>query len=414
MVRNTSSSYNLRGSTSRLSLRSSQTETPTPAVGNPQPAPIEVPTFLPVSAVYRYEDPHCAALNEADRRSRPAAIEQTTTPQASTSSLRPSTKVELLKHIEALRVHHQHFSNGWYVKGSCACNERIKELDARETDEAVQRVQAVLELRAQKEKEKEKVVQEREQSEMARREAWERVAASPIADEDPPQSTLFSKFNSNRNNEKQMHQPQPDPYSFELHNVDTGKFPELLPLGVSPDSPPQASLYDNFVEEAKKPSLQDLFSDEFMERTNKKLAEENIAEQEAMNKGAEGVKKRRMAGLVFGSANHLAAQYVPSDVSSSFRPLNFSQFSRQAPAANHSGDVVGMNGECKSLIAKGLEVQAKEQNVLKSPEAYTQPFCEFLTENPTVWHAVQYFEKKLDAAGFKKVFLLFPSLSSDY
>ena len=47
--------------------------------------------------------------------------------------------------------------------------------------------------------------------------------------------------------------------------------------------------------------------------------------------------------------------------------------------------------------------QAKEQNTLKSPEAYTRPFCDFLTENPTVWHAVQYFEKKLDAAGFKKV-----------
>ena len=56
-----------------------------------------------------------------------------------------------------------------------------------------------------------------------------------------------------------------------------------------------------------------------------------------------------------------------------------------------------------SLITKGLEKQEREQNALRSPEAYTQPFCDFLTENPTVWHAVQYFEKKLDAAGFKKV-----------
>ena len=58
-----------------------------------------------------------------------------------------------------------------------------------------------------------------------------------------------------------------------------------------------------------------------------------------------------------------------------------------------------------SLITKGLEKQERELNALKSPEAYTQPFCDFLTENPTVWHAVQYFEKKLDAAGFKKVCL---------
>lgn len=42
---------------------------------------------------------------------------------------------------------------------------------------------------------------------------------------------------------------------------------------------------------------------------------------------------------------------------------------------------------------------------LKSPEAYAKPFCEFLTENPTVWHAVAYFEKKLKHVGFKKVCL---------
>lgn len=40
---------------------------------------------------------------------------------------------------------------------------------------------------------------------------------------------------------------------------------------------------------------------------------------------------------------------------------------------------------------------------LKSAEEYTQPFCEFLTENPTVFHAVDYFEKKLVNAGFEKV-----------
>lgn len=44
-----------------------------------------------------------------------------------------------------------------------------------------------------------------------------------------------------------------------------------------------------------------------------------------------------------------------------------------------------------------------QKSPLKSPEAYTQPFCDFLTENPTVWHAVDYFEKKLETAGFSKV-----------
>lgn len=42
-------------------------------------------------------------------------------------------------------------------------------------------------------------------------------------------------------------------------------------------------------------------------------------------------------------------------------------------------------------------------NTLKAPSDYTRPFCDFLTENPTVWHAVSYFEDKLSQAGFKKV-----------
>lgn len=54
----------------------------------------------------------------------------------------------------------------------------------------------------------------------------------------------------------------------------------------------------------------------------------------------------------------------------------------------------------RSLISKGLSV---EESALKSPEAYCQPFCDFLTENPTVFHAVDYIEKKLEKAGFKKV-----------
>lgn len=37
------------------------------------------------------------------------------------------------------------------------------------------------------------------------------------------------------------------------------------------------------------------------------------------------------------------------------------------------------------------------------PEAFTQPFCDFLSKNPTVWHAVEYSEKKLRDAGFKPV-----------
>lgn len=54
----------------------------------------------------------------------------------------------------------------------------------------------------------------------------------------------------------------------------------------------------------------------------------------------------------------------------------------------------------RSLISNGLRL---EGSTLKSPEAYCEPFCDFLTENPTVFHAVDYFEQKLSKAGFKKV-----------
>lgn len=39
------------------------------------------------------------------------------------------------------------------------------------------------------------------------------------------------------------------------------------------------------------------------------------------------------------------------------------------------------------------------------PEAFIKPFCDFLTENPTVFHAVDYFKKKLSSAGYKEVSL---------
>lgn len=49
--------------------------------------------------------------------------------------------------------------------------------------------------------------------------------------------------------------------------------------------------------------------------------------------------------------------------------------------------------------------KAFNQFGLKGPEAYTRPFCEFLTENPTVFHVVQYFESRLEKAGFEKACL---------
>lgn len=56
-------------------------------------------------------------------------------------------------------------------------------------------------------------------------------------------------------------------------------------------------------------------------------------------------------------------------------------------------------GKTRSLITQAYD----GANVLKAPEAYTQPFCDFLTQNPTVFHAVAHFEEKLEKAGFTKL-----------
>lgn len=37
------------------------------------------------------------------------------------------------------------------------------------------------------------------------------------------------------------------------------------------------------------------------------------------------------------------------------------------------------------------------------PEAFIKPYLDFMTENPTVFHAVDYFKEKLLKSGYKEV-----------
>lgn len=46
--------------------------------------------------------------------------------------------------------------------------------------------------------------------------------------------------------------------------------------------------------------------------------------------------------------------------------------------------------------------EPSDSNQVK-PESYTSPFLSFIAENPTVFHAVSYFSKKLDFYGFTKL-----------
>lgn len=51
------------------------------------------------------------------------------------------------------------------------------------------------------------------------------------------------------------------------------------------------------------------------------------------------------------------------------------------------------------------------QLAASSPEAFTKPFCDFLEQNPTIFHAVDYFKEKLRRKGFEEACTLAPRSS---
>ncbi|KAM3083623.1 vacuolar aminopeptidase 1, variant 2 [Clarireedia jacksonii] len=54
----------------------------------------------------------------------------------------------------------------------------------------------------------------------------------------------------------------------------------------------------------------------------------------------------------------------------------------------------------KSLIGNGLK---KDDYAIKDVDDYAEPFINFMTENPTIWHAIAYWENKLEKAGYKRL-----------
>jgi len=52
--------------------------------------------------------------------------------------------------------------------------------------------------------------------------------------------------------------------------------------------------------------------------------------------------------------------------------------------------------------SKDKKIQPSSRSSIQ-PEAYTKPFISFMSENPTVFHAVEYFSKRLESSGFTKL-----------
>ena len=70
---------------------------------------------------------------------------------------------------------------------------------------------------------------------------------------------------------------------------------------------------------------------------------------------------------------------------------------RGAPTSRFGAQILPSSG----LSSLGGEGQGKREP--EAAEKYSKPFCDFLTENPTIFHAVKYFEGKLERAGYEKV-----------
>jgi hypothetical protein len=76
--------------------------------------------------------------------------------------------------------------------------------------------------------------------------------------------------------------------------------------------------------------------------------------------------------------------------------------------ANWQSDtaVNGMHPTWRQKLAKTQRPVAPEQPPRSNSDIaadYTKPFCDFLTDNPTVFHTVTAFAKELEDAGYKKI-----------
>lgn len=61
----------------------------------------------------------------------------------------------------------------------------------------------------------------------------------------------------------------------------------------------------------------------------------------------------------------------------------------------------------QSIASRNASVTDAPDNTVDAkdlrPGAFTKPYCDFMTENPTVFHAVGYFKEKLLKAGYEEV-----------
>jgi aminopeptidase I len=122
----------------------------------------------------------------------------------------------------------------------------------------------------------------------------------------------------------------------------------------------------------------------------------------------------QLSGPTLATASHDPSSHP--NITPSINFLNnrntdtFLAFGSERESLQHIKDICRVCGE-RLPDGKILRVSryedSKECRMCKlraaKPEAFTQPFCDFLTENPTVFHAVDYFKRAAFATGYKEV-----------
>lgn len=204
----------------------------------------------------------------------------------------------------------------------------------------------------------------------------------------------------------------------EKRTLEMPKLPTLLPMsGVGSSEQPKTPTFQDF-DHTRQPSQfypqshyspnsrqQDPVVQELEVDGDELDAQELLMSWKRADSSALSRQVPRLSNFSTSSVQSNAVNGYPADYSNQSHNLPVSADDRSKSLFEKYNETLREHHQQpkSSLITKGL---VSEGTSLKSPEAYAQPFCDFLTENPTVFHAVTYFEKKLEAAGFKKVRLL--------
>ncbi|KYK61587.1 vacuolar aspartyl aminopeptidase Lap4 [Drechmeria coniospora] len=102
---------------------------------------------------------------------------------------------------------------------------------------------------------------------------------------------------------------------------------------------------------------------------------------------------------------HAAAVAAPGPASETA----FAMRTRSLFGADVDGRVPTDNRPCGSCLARLPPSEPQQapgrsgHAVACKPEAFTKPFCDFLQENPTVFHTVDYFKRMLNQCGFHEL-----------